>query len=83
MQITVKLYAGLSEFLPKDAKQNSTNLDISDEETPLSVLERFNIPEELAHLVLLNGIYIKPEERSHSVLSEGDTLAVWPPVAGG
>jgi molybdopterin converting factor small subunit len=26
---------------------------------------------------------VPPEERATSVLKDGDTLAVWPPIAGG
>ncbi len=36
-----------------------------------------------AHLVLLNGVYLTPEQREQATFKEGDTLAVWPPVAGG
>jgi len=40
-------------------------------------------PRELAHLVLLNGIYVAPEQRNLVSIKEGDVLAIWPPVAGG
>ena len=83
MEITLKLYAGLSQYLPENSKQHSTNLDISSSETALSLLDKFNVPKESAHLVLLNGVYLEPEEREKPKFSEGDTLAVWPPVAGG
>lgn len=52
-------------------------------ETPETILDRFHVPPELSHLVLLNGIYLSPQERLRPVLKDGDTLAVWPPVAGG
>jgi molybdopterin converting factor small subunit len=47
------------------------------------VLQPFSLPEKLTHLVLLNGTFIPPEVRSSTALSAGDTLAVWPPIAGG
>jgi sulfur carrier protein ThiS len=47
------------------------------------VLSNFRIPSERAHLVLINGVYIPPEERQGKCLLEKDVLAVWPPVAGG
>ena len=83
MQITLKLYATLSEYLPKDSKQHRTVLDISNEETAYGVIERYHVPRERAHLVLLNGVYLTPVQREQPTLKEGDTLAVWPPVAGG
>jgi hypothetical protein len=38
---------------------------------------------KLVHLVLINGVYVPPEERGTRMLAEGDTLAIWPPIAGG
>jgi molybdopterin converting factor small subunit len=32
---------------------------------------------------VLNGVYVHPSERDQAILRDGDTLAVWPPVAGG
>lgn len=83
MQLKVKLYAGLSEFLPPEAVENAFQLQISEETTANNIIDKFNIPRELAHLVLLNGVYLKPEDRDQPAFQEGDTLALWPPVAGG
>ena len=83
MQVTLKLYARLMEYLPEDARNYQIKLDVSDKETAYSLLERYQVPQELAHLVLLNGVYMQPEERDKNIFKEGDTLAVWPPVAGG
>lgn len=83
MQITLKLYATLSEYLPPGSEKHRTVLDISDEETVNTAIDRCHVPRERAHLVLLNGVYLTPEQREQPNLKEGDTLAVWPPVAGG
>jgi molybdopterin converting factor small subunit len=34
------------------------------------------------HLVLVNGKYIKSEDRDTTSLAEGDVLAIWPPDTG-
>ncbi len=83
MQITLKLYATLSEHLPEGSTKHRTVLDIPDGETAYGVIERYHVPKERAHLVLLNGVYLTPEQREQPTFKEGDTLAVWPPVAGG
>ncbi len=83
MEITLKLYAGLTQYLPENSEKHSTKLNISSSDTAHSVIEQFNVPKESVHLVLLNGVYLNPEEREKSSFSEGDSLAVWPPVAGG
>jgi sulfur carrier protein ThiS len=41
------------------------------------------LPVRLVKLVLINGVYLPPEARATHTLSEGDVLAIWPPVAGG
>ena len=83
MDITFKLYAGLSQYLPDDAVRNAINLEISTSETAYSILEKYSVPKESAHLILLNGVYLDADERENTIFKDGDTLAVWPPVAGG
>ncbi len=83
MKLTFKLFAGLGEYLPADAKDNATHIDIEENESVFDIIARFNIPEEMIHLVLVNGVYLHPEERLTPNFTEGDTLAIWPPVAGG
>ncbi len=83
MEITLKLYAGLAQYLPETSEKHAIKLNISSSETAFSILEKFNVPKESAHLVLLNGVYLEPDERVKPKFNEGDTLAVWPPVAGG
>jgi sulfur carrier protein ThiS len=83
MQITVKLYAMLSAYLPPGAERNVGTLTVPESSTVKSVIKQLNVPPEMAHLVLVNGTFVAPEARSETVLREGDTLALWPPVAGG
>jgi molybdopterin converting factor small subunit len=83
MQITLKLYATLSEFLPPGAVRNVKNLEVGAETDIGTVIQQLRLPRELVHLVLVNGVYIAPEQRASTVLKEGDALAIWPPVAGG
>lgn len=83
MEITLKLYAGLTQYLPESSENHSAILNISSSETAFSILDRFHVPKESAHLVLLNGVYLDPKEREEAKFNEGDTLAVWPPIAGG
>ncbi len=84
MQITVKLYASLSEYLPKDARrEHSLCLEFSESATLSTVVDSMQLPRDLIHLVLLNGVYVEPEARAETPLSDGDAVAVWPPIAGG
>ena len=83
MKLTLKLYAGLTDYLPSDAVDNKLVIEISEHITAYELIDRYSVPREMAHLVLLNGVYVNPEDRSKAVFNDGDTLAIWPPVAGG
>ena len=83
MTITFKLYAGLSEHLPDHARRNSAEIELLVNETVDQLIDRQRVPRKDVHLVLVNGIYLDERQRSTHVLNKGDTLAIWPPVAGG
>ena len=83
MKITLKLYATLGDLLPDHARQNMMEVEIAENATPNQVIDQFKVPRELAHLVLLNGRYVEPKQRDQSILRSNDSLAIWPPVAGG
>lgn len=83
IRIYLKLYASLTDYLPADAEGNRISVEFPDDVTPHQVIDQFKVPRKEAHLILLNGVYIKPADRDQSAFREGDTLAVWPPVAGG
>ena len=84
MQITFKLYASLTDYLPADKRRsNEMSLDVPEGATIEQVTEPFQLPQKLVHLVLINGRYIAPADRLTLPLQPGDVLAIWPPVAGG
>ena len=84
MQITFKLYASLGEYLPADKRQgNAISLSVSPDASIAQVIEPFQLPTKLVHLVLINGVFVPPQERATRTLQEGDVLAIWPPIAGG
>lgn len=84
MKITFKLYASLTEYLPPAQRNaNQMQLEVAPEASIAQVIEPFQLPMKLVHLVLINGRYVPPEERASRTLQDGDTLAIWPPIAGG
>ncbi|MBT4107401.1 MAG: MoaD/ThiS family protein [Proteobacteria bacterium] len=83
MQITFKLFAGLSQYLPSGSVRNSASIDLEPDETVHQFIHRQKVPSTEVHLVLVNGKYLSDTERMDYVLEAGDTLAIWPPVAGG
>ncbi len=84
MRVTLKLYATLTDHLPAHARRDNTvELDLAEPATIASAIAPFSLPPRLVHLVLVNGVFVPPEERAARALRDGDVLAIWPPIAGG
>jgi sulfur carrier protein ThiS len=84
MRITLKLFASLQDYLPVEAKMhNALPLDLDDGTTVQQLIERFALPQKSCKLVLVDGNFVPPEARAARALRDGETLAIWPPVAGG
>lgn len=84
MKIVFKLYASLTQYLPAPSRyDNRLPLELPEGSSIAQVIEPFGLPQKLVHLVLVNGVYVPPEQRLSHVLSDGDVLAIWPPIAGG
>lgn len=83
MQVKVKLFATLMDYLPPGTRGNEIALDVGDDASVSEIIGRFALPERMTHLVLVNGYFVARDARPTWQLKEGDHLAVWPPVAGG
>lgn len=83
MNVTLKLFANLSDFLPANAQQNAFVDDIAEGSSVRDLLIKHNVPLPRCHLILINGIYTAPAKAGEAKLRAGDVVSVWPPVAGG
>ena len=84
MKITLKLFASLASYLPPNKKNGiEADIEVADDSTIGDMISQFKIPSKSAHLVMVNGVYIKPSERDQYILRPNDALAICPPVAGG
>ncbi len=82
--IDVKLFASLTDYLPAAARKGQTlSMQIDGPAAVEDVIRLMNLPDDMVHLVLLNGVYVEPAARGSTHLTEGDSVAIWPPVAGG
>lgn len=80
---TLKLYASLGKYLPAGAVDNKASIEVDSSSSLSSIIDGLNLPPRLVHLVLINGVYIEPQDRETRILAPGEVLAIWPPVAGG
>jgi molybdopterin converting factor small subunit len=78
MRVTVKLYSMLRGYLDEHEKGAAVR-EFADGSTIADVLSELGIPEKIPKITLVNG-----DQRNLSdSVAEGDTLSVFPPMAGG
>ena len=75
ISITVKLFADLQKYGPAKSV-----LDIPEGSTINSIIEKFRIPKEKKTIILVNGL---PRYDKNFILNNNDTVAIFPPLAGG
>ncbi|MDJ0870015.1 MAG: MoaD/ThiS family protein [Myxococcota bacterium] len=83
MQITLTLRGSLTDYLPPGDGRYSRPLEVAHGVTIDEVLVRLGVPMELVQLVLVNGVRVPAGQLDTTGLCAHDTLAVWPPLAGG
>ena len=79
MEIEVKLFATLRDYLPEGSSRFSCKMKIDGHTRIEDVMSSLKIPEEMPKIILVNGIHGKKDQ----ILKDGDVLSVFPPVAGG
>lgn len=82
MQVTLKLFSGLMEYLPADADGNALEVQTRAPLTTRMLLEKYKLPPAEARVIMLNGEFLPPENRE-APLQDGDVVAVWPSIQGG
>jgi molybdopterin converting factor small subunit len=87
MKVHVRLFANLRERVPGDPREHRgrTSIDLKEGATLQNLLDHFDISRKLSQMVLINGQQAsrEPAERTRLALHDGDTVAVFPPLAGG
>jgi len=79
MEIEVKLFATLRDYLPEGSSRFSCKMKIEGSTQVQDILTNLKIPEEMPKIILVNGVHGKKDQ----ILRDGDVLSVFPPVAGG
>lgn len=79
MKVEIALYATLSKYLPRGAENRKAVIDAGDGATALEIMNQLGIPQEYPNILLVNG----KQAHADTVLKDGETLAIFPPLAGG
>jgi molybdopterin converting factor small subunit len=79
MKVKLKLFATFREYLPEGNDGHSSMLELVAGTKVDSVLEQMKLPKDIPKIILINGI----QKTADDTLKEGDTLSVFPPIAGG
>jgi molybdopterin converting factor small subunit len=84
MEVEVRLFANLRQRLP-DAPRGRGRLTVSDGASLQELLDVLVIPPEQAQMVLVNGEKAPRERAAREAirLAAGDSIAIFPPLAGG
>ena len=83
MRIYVKLFAVLENRLPPGTKDHTLEMDVGAGTTARQIIESLQIPPALANLVLIDGVHLLKQEVDSRILKEGESVSIFPPIAGG
>ncbi|MHA1239487.1 MAG: MoaD/ThiS family protein [Promethearchaeota archaeon] len=73
--VTVKFFANLRDFAPAN---KTITLPIGSNVS--TILDMFTISKETKLIILING---SPHQTRETLIKDGDTVAIFPPLAGG
>lgn len=80
VRITVKLFLSLTKYQPASSCNGVFELEIMPGAKIGDLLAELNIPEELAEVILINGI---PSQTKDESIQDGDIITMLPFVIGG
>jgi len=83
MQVSVKLFGGLRQFLPAGSAFNSCVLTVPDNSMLTDILSHLPIPEDKAYIALFNDVKLDREVYAETRVSATDEIVLLPPIKGG
>jgi len=79
LKVEVRLFSGLEKCIPGTKFGQPILVEITNNFNGRALLEKLDIPEKMVFTILVNGVHKDPEE----IFSDGDRVAIFPPVGGG
>ncbi len=79
MKVELKLYASYRDHLPEGTHGDIAQMELKVGSTINDLMKEIELAEEKPKIIFKNGKHAKPE----SIIEDGDSVAIFPPVAGG
>ena len=76
--IYINLYGGLEEYSPEKIRKGN-RIEFEKVNTVQDIIEYYQIPDDEARVVLLNGRHVKKSYQ----LTGGETISIFPLLGGG
>jgi molybdopterin converting factor small subunit len=84
MEIELKLFMFFKKFGPPDQVDGRSRMQIEPGTRFIDILNTINMPVEEDKIIVINGISHKQcDEVNELEIKDGDTVAIFPPIAGG
>ena len=83
MQVNIKLFGALRQYLPAGSGFNSCQLTTAEHPFLTEVLAMLPIPDRKAYLVILNDEKINHQDYASTQVKENDEVVLLPPIKGG
>lgn len=83
MQVSVKLFGALRQFLPAGSDFNSCRLTVDEGARITDVLQQLPIPHDKRYIVLLNDSKLDQQRYGETEISASDEIVLLPPIKGG
>ncbi len=84
MEIELKMFMRFKRYLPEGAVDGKARINVADGSTFGDLLNTLGMPVEEDKIIVINGISYKQGAQINAhTLQPGDTVAIFPPIAGG
>ncbi|NPA92717.1 MAG: MoaD/ThiS family protein [Chloroflexi bacterium] len=79
MQVEVRVFATLRQYLPDLGIGEAKVMDVPEGTTFAQLRDMLGLPADEVKIIMRNGIHVEPDD----VVQDGDRIAFIPAVAGG
>lgn len=81
--VQVKFGGAMVQFAPPDQPGSRLQYDLKKDTTVQDLLDEFHVPVEQPLMIILNDTMVARPDYATTMLSDGDALALMPPIQAG